>query len=184
MDMNELIKNLNFDTSSCLLMSSGSGKTTLIKALKKQKINTYSLEKSTIDIKEKIIEDEKKLPYLKGLIKKINQKTQIVIDDLSEIFNYEERTKIFSYLKKQNINVIYLTSDIEDILSFPYTIVTQNQKIIMEGQTDQIILEEKLMKLLGYSLPFYVNLSTQLKYYGLLDHICYTKEELERCLWK
>ena len=68
--MNELIKNLNFDTSSCLLMSSGSGKTTLIKALKKQKINTYSLEKSTIDIKEKIIEDETKLPYLKGLIKK------------------------------------------------------------------------------------------------------------------
>ena len=159
------------------------GKTTLCKKLKSE-YKVYCLEKSNIDIKDPIIDDESKIGYIKGLIKKIGKSQIIVIDDLSEIFNYNERVKIFEYLKKNNIKVIYLTSNVEDVVNFPYTMIIYKRKVAIEGYTKLVLEEEKLMKVLGYSLPFYVNLSIQLKYYGLLDKICFNKEELEEALWK
>ena len=62
--------------------------------------------------------------------------------------------------------------------------VLKNQRIAMEGKTASVLKEEKMLKTLGYSLPFYVNMSIQLGYYGLLNQICYSKEELESALWK
>ena len=167
--------------STCILMENG--KTTLCKKLKNE-YKVYCLEKSNIDIKDPIIDDESKIGYIKGLIKKIGKSQIIVIDDLSEIFNYNERVKIFEYLKKNNIKVIYLTSNVEDVVNFPYTMIIYKRKVAIEGYTKLVLEEEKLMKVLGYSLPFYVNLSIQLKYYGLLDKICFNKKELEETLWK
>ncbi len=179
-----ILENFNFDSSvsSCVLMTNG--KSYLCKELKKHKINTYCLEKANYDISNNIIDDLSKLPYIKGLLKKICKSDFIVIDDLSSVFNYDERCKIFEYLKQKNKKVLYLTSNVEDIVNFFYTKVVYNKKVVMEGETKLILKEEKLMKLLGYSLPFYVDLSIQLSYYGLLDKICYNKEELEEALWK
>ena len=182
-----LIKNLNLDfnyDSICILGNHGCGKTTLLKTLKNKnsKFKYYFLEKSnTYEIKEdfELKNNQEYLPYLKALFKKIASKPEVmVIDDLSSIFSYEDRVKIFEYLKSLGIKILYCTSDVEDVINFSYTIVLANKIIAMEGKTSLILKEEKLMKLLGYSLPFYVNLSTQLNYYGVLDHICYSKEEL------
>ena len=182
-----LIKNLNLDfnyDSICILGNHGCGKTTLLKTLKNKnsKFKYYFLEKSnTYEIKEdfELKNNQEYLPYLKALFKKIASKPDvIIIDDLSSVFSYEDRVKIFEYLKSLGIKILYCTSDVEDVINFSYTIVLANKIIAMEGKTSLILKEEKLMKLLGYSLPFYVNLSTQLNYYGVLDHICYSKEEL------
>lgn len=182
-----LIKNLNLDfnyDSICILGNHGCGKTTLLKTLKNKnsKFKYYFLEKSnTYEIKEdfELKNNQEYLPYLKALFKKIASKPEVmVIDDLSSVFSYEDRVKIFDYLKSLGIKILYCTSDVEDVINFSYTIVIANKIIAMEGKTSLILKEEKLMKLLGYSLPFYVNLSTQLNYYGVLDHICYSKEEL------
>lgn len=182
-----LIKNLNLDfnyDSICILGNHGCGKTTLIKTLKNKnsKFKYYFLEKSnTYEIKEdfELKNNQEYLPYLKALFKKIASKPDvIIIDDLSSVFSYEDRVKIFNYLKSLGIKILYCTSDVEDVINFSYTIVIANKMVAMEGKTSLILKEEKLMKLLGYSLPFYVNLSTQLNYYGVLDHICYSKEEL------
>ncbi len=187
-----LIKNLNLDfnyDSICILGNHGCGKTTLLKTLKSKnsKFKYYFLEKSnTYEIKEdfELKNNQEYLPYLKALFKKIASKPEvIVIDDLSSIFSYEDRVKIFEYLKSLGIKILYCTSDVEDVINFSYTIVIANKMVAMEGKTSLILEEEKLMKLLGYSLPFYVNLSTQLNYYGVLDHICYSKEELGDSLW-
>lgn len=182
-----LIKNLNLDfnyDSICILGNHGCGKTTLLKTLKNKnsKFKYYFLEKSnTYEIKEdfELKNNQEYLPYLKALFKKIASKPEVmVIDELSSVFSYEDRVKIFEYLKSLGIKILYCTSDVEDIINFSYTIVLANKIIAMEGKTSLILKEEKLMKLLGYSLPFYVNLSTQLNYYGVLTHICYSKEEL------
>ena len=182
-----LIKNLNLDfnyDSICILGNHGCGKTTLLKTLKNKnsKFKYYFLEKSnTYEIKEdfELKNNQEYLPYLKALFKKIASKPEVmVIDELSSVFSYEDRVKIFNYLKSLGIKILYCTSDVEDVINFSYTIVIANKIIAMEGKTSLILKEEKLMKLLGYSLPFYVNLSTQLNYYGVLDHICYSKEEL------
>ena len=181
--INKLILDFNYD-SICILGNHGCGKTTLLKTLKNKnsKFKYYFLEKSsTYEIKEdfELKNNQKYLPYLKALFKKIANKPKIlVMDDLSSIFTYEDRVKIFNYLKSLGIKILYCTSDVEDVINFSYTIVLANKMVAMEGKTSLILKEEKLMKLLGYSLPFYVNLSTQLKYYGVLNHICYNKEEL------
>ena len=78
----------------------------------------------------------------------------------------------------------YATSCIEDSPSFDYLMIVKNQKIAIEGKTISVLKEEKMLKTLGYALPFYVNMSIQLGYYGLLKQICFTKEELEAALWK
>ena len=187
-----LIKNLNLDfsyDSICILGRHSCGKTTLLKNLQKinKKFKYYFLEKSnTYEIKEnfELKNNQKYLPYLQSLFKKIASKPEvIIIDDLSSIFPYKDRLKIFDYLKKIGIKFLYCTSDVEDLISFSYTIIIANKIVAMEGKTSLILKEEKLMKLLGYSLPFYVNLSTQLKYYGLLDEIYYNKEQLGDHLW-
>ncbi len=187
-----LIDNITIDfnyDSICILGYHGCGKTTLLKTLKKtnNKFKYYFLEKSNkYEVNEsfELLNNKKYLPYLKALFKKISNKPEVlVIDDLSMVFAYEDRVKIFSYLKSLGIKILYCTSDVEDIVNFSYTIVIANKMVAMEGETPLILKEEKLMKLLGYSLPFYVNLSTQLKYYGLLNDICYSKEELGDNLW-
>ena len=188
-----LIDNITIDfkyDSICILGNHSCGKTTLLKTLKNKnsKFKYYFLEKSnTYEIKEdfELKNNQEYLPYLKALFKKIANKPEIlIIDDISSVFPSEDRSKIFKYLKNKGIKILYCTSDVEDLENFSYTIVISNKMVAMEGKTSLILQEEKLMKLLGYSLPFYVNLSTQLKYYGVLDKICYNKEELGDNLWK
>ena len=82
-----------------------------------------------------------------------------------------------------HILIFYVTNDIEDTVYFDYLIVLKNNNVAMEGKTMLVLKEEKLMKLLGFSIPFYVNMSRQLGYYGLLKDICLSKEELEDKLW-
>ena len=76
-----------------------------------------------------------------------------------------------------------MTHDVEQTLYFEYLYVLKNGKIAIEGKTQAVLKEEKIMKRLGFSLPFYINLSKQLGYYGLSHQICTNKEELEESLW-
>ena len=54
----------------------------------------------------------------------------------------------------------------------------------MEGLKEQVLQEEKILKKLGFHLPFIVELSNGLKYYGLVDKIYFKNEELVNALWK
>ncbi len=184
-----LIKDIELDFSNgdiCVLGYHGCGKTLLLKSLQKlnKKFKYYFLEKSNYECECPFSFAKNKIPYVKGLMKKIDSHPEVlVIDDLSAVFDEDERVKIFDYIKSLGIRVLYCTSDVEDIICFSYVIVLYDKCIAMEGKTIAILKEEKLMKLLGYSLPFYVNLSIQLKYYGLVNHLCYNAKELEDCLW-
>ena len=91
--------------------------------------------------------------------------------------------KLLDYLNKENKRIINYTLDIEESLLFPYTIVIHNAEIIMEGPTKEILLAEKHLKKLGFNLPFVVDLSIGLKYYGLINEIYYTNESLVNALW-
>ena len=104
--------------------------------------------------------------------------------DLHSFLSHAEFARVFEYIIKKGMLFFYATSCIEDSPSFDYLMIVKNQKIAIEGKTISVLKEEKMLKNLGYALPFYVNMSIQLGYYGLLDHICFTKEELEAALWK
>ncbi len=92
--------------------------------------------------------------------------------------------KVFCYAKKKGITLAVVSNDIEQALNFSYMIVLDQGRVAIEGKTLQVLEQEKILKRLGIGLPFYVDLSIQLKLYGLIQKIYVTKEELRGALWK
>ena len=102
------------------------------------------------------------------------------------LYYLDDRTKILllNYLNYKNIRLINVTSNMEDVLYTDYTICLYNKIIAIEGKTLDVINEEKILKRLGLSLPFYVDLSIQLKLYGLISKTYLNKEELVKNIWR
>ena len=195
----------NHYQSVCFLAESGSGKSVLLKTIQKYSpscVTFYLGEESAFDnykkelnyhhrsAKEKQLIDlvcknsfalKKKIALLKVLF---SSQEYFFSDDLHSFLNHHEFCEVFCYLQEKGISIFYATSSIEDSFLFDNLMVLKNQRIAMEGKTASVLKEEKMLKTLGYSLPFYVNMSIQLGYYGLLNQICYSKEELESALWK
>lgn len=201
-----MIHDLSFSItkSMCVLGESGTGKSKLLKEL--QKVRDYkgvvsfylgqtssiksnlSLEESdsyTKEFLELFLSNKKNLGYKYALLSKVlTHPDYFFCEDLHNILTNYERRLFFQYLKHFNILIFYVTNEVNDTVYFDYLVVLKNNRVAMEGNTLDILKEEKLMKLLGFSLPFYVNMSIQLGYYGVIRDVCLTKEELGDKLWK
>lgn len=94
-----------------------------------------------------------------------------------------EKKVIIELLKKQNINFVNITSNIEDSLLSDYIVVFDENKNVLEGNTEVVLRNEKVLKKLGYGLPFVVDLSIQLTYYDILDKVYYDMDKLTEDLW-
>ena len=94
-----------------------------------------------------------------------------------------EKKVIIELLKKQNINFVNITSNIEDSLLSDYIVVFDEDKKVLEGNTEVVLRNEKILKKLGYGLPFVVDLSIQLTYYDILDKVYYNMDKLTEDLW-
>lgn len=94
-----------------------------------------------------------------------------------------EKKSIIELLKKQNVNFVNITSNIEDSLLSNYVIVYDEDKKVLEGNTEVVLRNEKILKKLGYGLPFVVDLSIQLTYYDILDKVYYNMDKLTEDLW-
>lgn len=46
-----------------------------------------------------------------------------------------------------------------------------------------VLRNEKLLKRLGYGIPFVVDLSIQLNYYDIFDTVYYDMDKLTEALW-
>lgn len=108
----------------------------------------------------------------------------ILFDDLLMYIDKELKDKLIEYLKNEKINFINITADMEEVLYSEYLVVIYNGMVALEGETVKVLSEEKILKRLGFNLPFIVDLSIQLNYYGLVDKIYLTQEELVSELWK
>lgn len=94
-----------------------------------------------------------------------------------------EKKVIIELLKKQNINFVNITSNIEDSLLSDYIVVFDENKKVLEGITEFVLRNEKVLKKLGYGLPFVVDLSIQLTYYDILGKVYYDMDKLTEDLW-
>ena len=195
-----LLKNLNFvsDKHICLLGASGSGKSLLLKEFKQS--SNFANSSFYLDEREKIDDwqsyfsyeklDEEKQLFLRklysskenieiknALVKKIfEHKSTIFCEQLP--FTKEEFETLITYLNQNNQKIFYVTNDIEDVIYFDYLIIIKNGQVIIEGKKDLVLQEEKLLKSMGFSLPFYINMSIQLGYYQILNTLCAEKKEL------
>ena len=56
--------------------------------------------------------------------------------------------------------------------------------LMLDGKTLDVLNNEKILKRLGFDLPFMIDLSIQLKLYGLIDRTYLNMEDLVNNLWK
>ncbi len=118
------------------------------------------------------------------ILDNLNNKSDVyVFLNVLTYLDNEFKKRVINYLKEQNKIIINYTEDIEEALLLNYIIVIHDNKIIMEGYKEDILKEEKILKKLGFNLPFIVELSNGLKYYGLVNKLYYDNESLVSDLW-
>lgn len=121
-----------------------------------------------------------------SIMQALSLKKEVLI--LDSIFKYLDNTfkkNLMKYLKKNNITLINIVSSEEDSLYTDYLIILYKKGLIaIEGTPLDVFKEEKLIRRLGFNLPFFVDLSTQLGLYGLLEDVYLTKEEMVKNIWK
>jgi len=124
------------------------------------------------------------LPFekLKNNLEMFPSKRVIFNESLSSLSN-KEKKEIFDLLDKQNINYVNVTSNIEDALFGDYIIVYDGDMKVLEGNKEVVLKNEKLLKKLGFGVPFVVDLSIQLMYYDILDKVYFDVDNLLEALW-
>ena len=108
---------------------------------------------------------------------------QVIFNETLYGLKLDEKVEIFKLLKKQNISYINVTSNVEDAIYSDYIFVYDGNKLVLEGNRNEVLKEEKTLKRLGYGLPFVVDLSIQLNYYDIFNKVYYDLDELVRALW-
>lgn len=107
----------------------------------------------------------------------------IGLDEVMLYVDINVKKAIIKYFGQYNIHFVNLTNDIEDVLLADYLVIIYNGSVALEGSKVSVLKEEKLIKRMGYSLPFIVDLSLQLNYYGLVKKVSKNKDELVSELW-
>ena len=124
------------------------------------------------------------LPFekLKNTLEMFPSKRVVLSDSLSVLSN-KEKKEILELLNKQNIHYINVTSNVEDALFGDYIIVYDEDMKVLEGNKEVVLKNEKLLKKLGFGVPFVVDLSIQLMYYDILDRVYFDVDNLLEALW-
>ncbi len=98
--------------------------------------------------------------------------------------NVEKIKNLFGHLKKDNINYIVVTNNVEISLLCQNLIVMNNNEVILKGNTQELYKNDlKTIKKLGIKIPFIVSLSEYLEDYNLINKIYFSKESLVNDLW-
>ena len=133
------------------------------------------------DKKELTNTDEVKINILKSLC---SDKEVIVFYDILNYIDNKMKGKLMKELIKQDKIIINYTTEIEETLYLDYLIIVHENKVIMEGQTKEVLNEEKIIKKLGFNMPLITELSSGLKYYSVVNKKYYDIESLVEDLWK
>lgn len=144
-------------------------------------INEYDL-KNIISKKVSDLNEQDKIKLLFCL--KLSSKGDIVIiDNLLNKLNCHNKDIIVKILNKLKINVINMTNNIEDTLLGENIIIMDKGKIMLNDKKENIFMKYDDIKKIGLDLPFIVDLSIKLKYYGLVNKIYFSMEELIGAIW-
>ena len=106
----------------------------------------------------------------------------LILDDAMNFISIYFKKKIFDILKKNKISVINFTNDSEDCLYGNY-IVILNKQVVLNKTLKSALKEEKVFMENQVSLPFMVELSNKLKYYGLVDELILDMDMMVNKIW-
>lgn len=144
-------------------------------------INEYDLKNITSE-KVSDLNEQDKIKLLFCL--KLSSKGDIVIiDNLLNKLNCYNKNIIVKILNKLKIKVINMTNNMEDTLLGENIIIMDKCKIVLNDKKENIFMKYDDIKKIGLDLPFIVDLSIKLKYYGLVNKIYFSMEELIGAIW-
>lgn len=112
----------------------------------------------------------------------------LILDEALTMLDGVEKDNILKLLKKlvkeKQITVINVTHDMEDTVYGDKIIVLHHGQVIFNDDKESVYKEEKKLKSIGLELPFMVDLSNKLRYYGLVDENIISMNEMVNHLWK
>ncbi|MBE6140793.1 MAG: hypothetical protein E7172_04590 [Firmicutes bacterium] len=147
-------------------------------------ILTNNLENKILDNFKQylIIKDVNNFDELIKIISEYNGQ-RIVFYGLLDQFKFDDQKYIFNLMNLKKIKYINITPDIEKIIQGDYIYVCNGCEVILEGNKEKILQEEKILNQHGFGIPFIVELSSKLKLYNVIDKIYYDVKELVNDLW-
>ena len=122
--------------------------------------------------------------YVLMIINILETDKYLILDDVLCYLNKSQVKYIYSYAKRNKVTIINIASSLDNVLNSKYLVCLYNCKIAMEGEVLSCLKEEKLLKRLGFKLPFMYDLSLQLNYYEVLNDIYLNAKDLESAIWK
>jgi len=106
------------------------------------------------------------------------------IDEIFSILNENDKKKIISYIKENEITFLNVINNLEDTKYGTRIIIMEKFVNIFEGDTLSVLKTDNIIKRLGFALPPVIDLSIELNHYGVLKKVYTKKEELVNELWK
>lgn len=122
--------------------------------------------------------------YILLIINILDRDKYLIIDDVLCYLNRNQVKKIYDYAKKNKVTIINITSTLDNVFYSEYLVCLYKGNIAMEGDVLSCLKEERLLRRLGYKLPFMFDLSLQLNYYDVLDDIYLDYKDMEGAIWK
>lgn len=137
-------------------------------------------------LKEKNIKDLSlsNKALLKIIIELTKNKEVLVFYDILTYLDKKTKDKIINFISINDYIFINITSSEEEYLINDYMIVLNEKMVAIEGETIQVLEQEKILKRLGFNIPFAIDISLQLKSYGLVKKIFDNRKMLVGELWK
>ena len=118
----------------------------------------------------------------------ITEPRVLILDEALSMIDTYYRAQIYRILKKINektkMTIINVTHDIDEVLYGKNVIVLKKGEIINYSPTKKLLQEEKLLESLEFEIPFIVDLSNKLRYYGLVDKMYLNMKDMVDDLWK
>ena len=119
------------------------------------------------------------------LTKVIHTPKVLLLDNILDDLKEQEAVKIMEILKKiGGMTVIISSNTLEISYLFDDIIILDKAKILLSGNPLEVLKEDSLLNKLGLNLPFMVDLSIKIKYYGLVDYIELDIKRMVNKLWK
>lgn len=181
---NQIVKEVVFDDIAYILQNMGFEQNII-----EEKVLNIANYLKINDILNKNIKElntnQKQLVCLAGAL--VHNPKILILDEslsLMDSLVKENILQILKDLKKKGLCVINISHDIEDTLISDDIVVLDKGQVLLKGRKNKIYKNEKILNSLGFDLPFMVELSNRLMFYGLIDHIIYDMEEMVDVLWK
>lgn len=108
----------------------------------------------------------------------------LILDEALNMIDNHIKEKLLKNLIDLDITIIMITHDSEDAMYSDEIIVLDNGNLILKGPKELVFQEEEIFKKLGLEIPFMIDLSKKLMFYGLIDNIIYDMDEMVNTLWK